>query len=137
MRTLKSCLLCFILTFSLPSLAQLEGLNLAGLGGIVASNTLGALISIPLLDPAMLVDNLSGGGDLFVAFLDPNSSLGPVLGLGTGVLGAVSPLINVLIASPTDSPTFLLLEGGTVLSTGLAGLPEIPLLTAPLPGLEM
>ena len=138
MRFLKVIFLSLAITLPLSSHAQLNGLsnltNLVGISGV--DNILGTVSSIPLLDPTMLTQNLSSGGALLGSILlDPSNALSPVLGLATGVLGAVSPTVNILLSSPADLPTFLLLDGGTLLSPGLGGLPEIPLINTPLLGL--
>ena len=137
MRFLKVIFLSLAITLPLSSHAQLNGLsnltNLVGISGV--DNILGTVSSIPLLDPTMLTQNLSSGGALLGSFLYPSNALSPLLGLATGVLGAVSPTVNILLSSPADLPTFLLLDGGTLFSAGLGGLPEIPLINTPLLGL--
>ena len=137
MRFLTVIFLSLAITLPLSSHAQLNGLsnltNLVGISGV--DNILGTVSSIPLLDPTMLTQNLSSGGALLGSFSDPSNALSPVLGLATGVLGAVSPTVNILLSSPADLPTFLLLDGGTLFSAGLGGLPEIPLINTPLLGL--
>ena len=132
MLTLRAILLSAALALPLFSHAQLGNiLNLSGtLSGV--ENLTGVVSSLPLLDPNMLEQNVSSGIGLVLTFMDPSKSLSPVLGLGVGVVGAVSPAVNVLLTAPTELPAFLLIDGGTILSTGLAEIPAIPLLNSPL-----
>tara|TARA_R110000772_G_scaffold268731_1_gene398323 strand:- start:28887 stop:29285 length:399 start_codon:yes stop_codon:yes gene_type:complete len=132
MGTFRAVLLS--ITLALPFLAHAQLGNMldisATLSGVEQSLVL--VTSLPLLDPSMIEQNASSGLSLLSTFMDPSKSLAPVLGLGTGVLGAVSPAANVLLTAPVDLPAFLLLDGGAILSAGLGGIPAIPLLNSPL-----
>lgn len=132
MPTLRAIVVSAALVLPLLAHAQLGNLvNLADtLSGV--DQSLGLVTSLPLLDPNMIEQNASSGLGLLSTSMDPSKSLGPVLGLGTGVLGAVSPAANVLFTAPADLPTFLLIDDGTILSAGLGGIPAIPLLNSPL-----
>ncbi|GAB3372647.1 hypothetical protein GCM10027567_08400 [Spongiibacter taiwanensis] len=66
--------------------------------------------------------------------IDPQPLLS--LGSGTGlplVLG-LSPALETLVSDPATLLTFIA-EGGTLLNSSLAAVPDLPFISEPLPGL--
>ncbi len=126
-------LLAALLSVQMSALQALEipvvGVLLgAGGGGNPGLETLGALLPGPGLAtftavPALVLD-----------LLDPAVVTSLVLEGGIPLLPGFVPVLDVLLTAPLSLPSYLL-DGGILVSPSLTLVPELPLLSAPLPGL--
>ena len=86
---------------------------------------------------ALLPLNASGLGSAFelgTALLDPQTLFELGSGIGLPLVQNLLPPLQVLTTDPAELATFLT-DGGSLLTSTIVLLPEIPLISAPLPGL--
>lgn len=117
---MKTKLTLFVTALALSTLANSQNLPLLG----NALTQFGDFSGTP--------DRLLELGTTVISDPQPLINLGQETGLPL-VIG-LSPLLDALLNSPESLPTFLV-DGGTLLSPSLAGVPELPGLSQPLPGL--
>lgn len=110
---------------------QLYALDIPIIGSLLAPEVLGNLTQGL---PTDLAPTLSAVPALAGDFLQPAVLTGLLSESGIPLLPGFVPVLGFITTDPLYLP-FFILDGGSLLSSALTLLPEIPLISAPLPGL--
>lgn len=113
------------------SSSQLYALDIPIIGTLLAPELLGNLTQGLPTDLSPTISALPAlAGDL----LQPAVLTGLLSESGIPLLPGFVPVLGFVTTDPLYLP-FFILDGGSLLSSALTLLPEIPLISAPLPGL--
>lgn len=117
------------------SLLLCSGAHAQQLSGILLGNNfLGGVpaVSTAFHEPTTFMAKLPETGGALLS--DPMNLLTTVQAIGVPTLHEFIPIAAVLMDDPTGLANYLT-AGGVILSPAVTALPEIPLLSTPLPGL--
>ncbi|WP_374972366.1 hypothetical protein [Spongiibacter marinus] len=106
--------------------------------GAALSSTTSVAQNLPIPDLGLGIlgpSTLSGIIDIGTIFIENPGNLPGLLNLPLAVTSMVTPAVGILMSGDVQSIPNALINGELLLAPSLVILPDIPLVTAPLPGL--